>query len=592
MASREELLKQAKRKMLLEKAKEKMAASASQEVTPDQTAMGFLGAEMPEGAPTDPMALAEGAMNTLAGYGSGLPVVGPMVDELAKTEAVSGRPGGMSDEQYAKLVEMGGGAREGGKFLGTTGGFMAAPATILAQMGLAGADMVSRGAIGGQEITPEEVGIMASATMAPAGLGKLAQKFKGINEKMRTSAGELAETAAGLDISKSARKALSEAEIVGDIEAGEFGNMLLDRGVVKPFQGPKKTASKALEVREAVGKDIDKVLAGSQGSNTQELLGKFKSLISKKSLRNETEKAVDKKAKDIVSSLAKDNRAKETTEKMAGLSEEIKMLSSLDASEEGKRVVAYKLASAKHKQNKIIEAVDKAEEAKAEQGIDPEYLQKLNTEYDMLDDVINDLEGTTSLLKDMTPESLEAQIMEGTSKLEKLSEKTDGASIPLTRLRELKDDIRGKGEVLGKKKTSDKAIHDTYKNSIKESLGEQDLERLKALNKEKEAAEAAFVGSIDSTATRASDLGKYAAMHSVAQGSMAFPAMYATKALWAKHGAALAAAGLRKGSIPPKHLGKFAEAAENRGKAGVGALHFQLMQDDPEYRKKNMKGKE
>ena len=124
MSSREELLKKAKRKMLIEKAKAKMASEKSptpvsqEDMELDQTSMGFLGAEMPE--PTEetmPLGesakgVAEGMMNTLAGVGSGLPVVGPMVDEAAKTALISGRKGGMTDEQYSKLVEMGGGNRE------------------------------------------------------------------------------------------------------------------------------------------------------------------------------------------------------------------------------------------------------------------------------------------------------------------------------------------------------------------------------------------------------------------------------------------------------------------------------------------------
>lgn len=342
---------------------------------------------------------------------------------------------------------------------------MAAPATIPAQMGLAGADMASRGAIGGQEITPEEVGIMAGATMAPAGLGKLAQKFKGMQEKMITKAGKQAETAAGLGASKKLRDRLSQLEKEGKIKPGQLGNELIEEGVVAAGDTPTSVAKKAKELADRADGEINETL----GDLSTYAAGVQKDLV------------------DAVRSPA------------------------LSAAQE----------AAKNKVRKQAKLLSRA-----------------------------------------------------------------GEDISLKDLRKIRDEAAKKGS------GGNKTIEESLSKSIDNALGEDELQKIRALRDKLQAGQLAEEGAGDIANQGMSGLRKMGIVTSMISGNPAIAGGLAAEHVISKYRPALAAIGLTKASQLGKYAERFADAAENRGKAGVGALHFQLMQDDPEYRKKNMKGKE
>jgi hypothetical protein len=65
--------------------------------------------------------------------------------------------------------------------------------------------------------------------------------------------------------------------------------------------------------------------------------------------------------------------------------------------------------------------------------------------------------------------------------------------------------------------------------------------------------------------------------------------------IWAKYGPQFKAAGFdaaNKLTNDPQKLKQLVDAAEKGGATAIGATHFKLMQEDPEYRKKYMKKKD
>jgi len=444
----------------------------------DQTSMGFLGAEMPAPA-EDSMPLGEsamgvagGMMNTLAGIGSGLPVVGPLVDEAAKTELVSGRKGGMTDEQYSKLVEMGGSNREGGKAIGTMGGFMAAPGAVLPQLGLSAADMASRKMIGGQDISGPQAGGTLALEGALGASGKLLAKFKGLQDKMITQAGKQAEAAAGLSSSKSLRDKLAKMEASGKIKPGELGNRLIENGVVRAGDTAASVAKKSGVLIDNAGKEIDQLLSG-------------------------------------------------------------------------KSVPTQKV------QDALLNTLDKPAYTELREKV----IKKVNTQVDLLEEA--------------------------------------GENLDLTDLRKIKSEIGREVSDFQSKASSKEAGKHIYKgltNAIENSLGERELNKLRELNKKFEVGRMAEEAASGTANSGMSGLRKMGVVTSTITGNTAVAGGLVAEHVFGKYKPALLAAGLTKASHLGKYAEKFATAAEEGPKA-IGALHFQLLQDDKQYRKKHMKDK-
>ncbi len=256
-----------------EAARVKADSDEGWEDAPEASAPGDNAVEVNDSPAMDAL---ENAWQFFAGVGSGIPAVGPLVDKLAKTELVSGRKGGMTDEQYDKLVAKGGRVRKAGNLAGTLGGFAAAPAAVLPQLGLSGADMASRKFIGGEDISGAKAGgtlaiegALGSAGKAMNKLGvtsKILDKVKGIQEKMVTKAGKQAEAAAGLTSTKSLRDKLSRMEADGSVKPGELGNRLIQDGVVQAGDTAASVAKKSKDLFERAGKEIDQLMGGKSVS--------------------------------------------------------------------------------------------------------------------------------------------------------------------------------------------------------------------------------------------------------------------------------------------------------------------------------------
>lgn len=169
-----------------------------------------------------------------------------------------------------------------------------------------------------------------------------------------------------------------------------------------------------------------------------------------------------------------------------------------------------------------------------------------------------------------------------------------GEKIDLAKLRQLKTEIGNEVGDFTSKASSKQAgvkITKAFKDSIEGMLAEADIERLRKLNKTFQAAKLAEDPSMSKSMLRISEASKQMGIYGAAAKKPVLPITVITKQIWNKYGDTLLAAGLNKTAGIGKHAAAFAEAAE-KGPSAVSALHFTLMQDDPEYRKNNTKKEE
>jgi predicted CopG family antitoxin len=138
-------------------------------------------------------------------------------------------------------------------------------------------------------------------------------------------------------------------------------------------------------------------------------------------------------------------------------------------------------------------------------------------------------------------------------------------------------------------KEAGKKIYKAMTTSIENSLGEAQLERLRAANKKYQALTMAEDAATSQAGRGPSEMSKSMALYGAATGNPLLPSVVASKSVWNKYGNALMAAGLKKGADLGKHVEAFARAAEKGTPSAIGTLHFQLMQSDEAYRKRNSK---
>ena len=614
MATREELLKAARRKLLLEQARAKMASTQTPVVESEPTqeepaptpqapeftteGSGFLGASVKDSVPLGEHLMS--AAKGLEAVGQNLPIVGPMAERGAMAL------NNMTPEQYeaykAKSAEQHPVATQAGEAVGSIGPYAAIPGvglgSLAASLGVSGADQAMRGKSAGEiGANLAQEGIVGGATM---GLGKLLKKLPS-SEELLELAGKKAESAAGLDLSKSARKNIATAEITGDIKPGELGNKLLDLGIVKPFQSARKTAEAAHDASQRYSDEISKLLEGSEDIPIKDLVKNIKAQKTGEMYTSAAEDAIIKKADDEIVKLSGIYRTSETTDSILKLKESLRKLGKLDASDQNKRKLASVIADTEHKQVKAMKDIAGIDASLDKLTLKPPSLkkkellarrEKLEKSIPKLQDI---LDNTTAKLEELTPlnpEIVKQQISKAELDLKNLEDMVPTGGLSPKRIQEIKDSISKEVDILttpATTKAGEKALSKAYRDTIEESLGAKELERLKELNKNLQASKTAMKGSIESSASKPSALGQYTSMYSLSKGDLAFPTIYASKNLWGTYGNSLAAVGIKKGAIPAKYLGQFAEAAEKGGKTAVGALHFKLMQEDPEYRKKHTK---
>jgi len=558
MTSREELVKKAKRKMLVEKAKAKMAMDqtspdVSQEeapaVEPNQTSGGFLGAEMPAHAEeTMPlgesaMGVAEGMMDTLAGVGSGLPVVGPAVDKLAKTELVSGRKGGMTDEQYAKLVEMGGGNREAGKAMGTVGGFMAAPATLGSQLGLSGADMASRKFIGGEDITSEDAALTGGLELAAAGLPK-AMKL-------------------GVD-------------------------RISDK--INPAKLREMAEASAVEALDPTSKQLGKMIATpAEGfANERQRLGR--TLIDQNVLHGGKE--------NILKNLQK--KAAELGEKLGGQVSDISAQAP-DVPTRADLVEILKSKSNSRRADILDDEIARHYDTASQSFKTPDMKKAENTVSKLEDLALNSPDAETAALADISAKNLASNMPQGELDFENLvairkalDDKAFSAyksdSPAGDKIKEVAETIRSiENDISMGLDVSYLDTKGLYK-SVK------DLEELAtgATGKAERDALGGITKSINRTLPSIMGASIGFSTGGAAGGVLGTAIGNKAGRVWAKYGPQLKAAGFESASkLPtdPVKLKEFIDVLNKQGPTAVGALHFKMLQDDKQYRKKHMKDK-
>lgn len=475
MATREELLKAARRKMLLEQAKAKMAATQSapaEEPMPPQapeftpSGSGFLGATLANSVPLSEHLMSAG--KGLEAVGQNLPIVGPMVEKAAM--AVND----MTTEQYeaykAQSAEEFPIATKTGEVAGSVAPYAAIPGSGLgalgASLGVSGLDQAARGK------SSAEIGQNLAMEGALGGLGIGAGSLlRKINpEKLRQMAGLRAEAAAGLDSSKALRDKLTKAIDAGKIKKGELGNRLLDQGVVQATDTAAEVAEKSKVLADAAQGEIDQILK-PHAAQTQSV---------------------------------QDN-----------------LLEQLDTPA---------LTALKGRINK-----------------------KINTQVDLLEEA--------------------------------------GETLDLKTLNSLKDEIANEFSSTAKSAGSkaNEKLKAGLTKSIEKSLGERELNRLRELNKQLEVANMARDTAGEVANKGMSGLKKMGIATSIATGNPHVAATLAASHVFEKHKDAMLAVGIRKASGIGKYAAQFADAAETGGKTAVGALHFKLMQEDPEYRKQHSK---
>lgn len=138
-------------------------------------------------------------------------------------------------------------------------------------------------------------------------------------------------------------------------------------------------------------------------------------------------------------------------------------------------------------------------------------------------------------------------------------------------------------------KAANKAIYRGLTNAIEETLGERELAKLRALNEKYSLGKMVEDPAREMASGGMSGLRKMGIATSVATGNPVVAGVLVADYVFDKYKPALLAAGLKKASDLGKYSDKFAEAAEKGGQAAIGALHYKLMQEDPEYRKKHNK---
>jgi hypothetical protein len=549
MSSREELLKKAKRKMLIEKAKAKMASEKSptpvsqEDMELDQTSMGFLGAEMPE--PTEetmPLGesakgVAEGMMNTLAGVGSGLPVVGPMVDEAAKTELISGRKGGMTDEQYSKLVEMGGGNREAGKAIGTMGGFMAAPGALLPQLGLSAADMASRKMIGGEDITAGDAALSGGLEVAANVMPK-AMKY-GMDKMSPSVLRKLAEINAveALDpTSKQLGDMISTPAAGFENQRQELGRTMIDQQLLG---GDKEAILKSLQrKRESLGNKL--------GDQVTDISSKASDVPTRKDISEVLKgKATDRRTDVLDDEIASHfDKASQTfkTPEMKEAERHIKKLDNLASTSPDPDVAAKAAADA----NELREMMPTGE---------------------------LDFENLVTIRKELDAKAFSAYKTD--------SPTGDKIKEVAKTIRDIEDDI-AMGIDIDYKTT--KGLYSSVKSLEKLAVGASGKAERDAIGGITKAINRTLP-SIFGATTGFAVGGPVGGVIGTAVGNRA-------GRVWAKYGPQLKAAGFEKASkLPTKYLRELVEELNKSGPIAAGALHFKILQEDKQARKKHMKDK-
>ena len=167
-----------------------------------------------------------------------------------------------------------------------------------------------------------------------------------------------------------------------------------------------------------------------------------------------------------------------------------------------------------------------------------------------------------------------------------------GETIDLSDLNKIKTEIGNEVKDFTSKASSKEAgkrMYESLTDSIQKSLGERELSKLKELNKKYQAGAMASEPASELANKGMSGLKKMGITTAVVTGNPHVAGALAGSHVFDMYKDAFQAVGIRKASNLGKYVVPFAEAAEKGGKTAVGALHFKLMQEDPEYRKKHQK---
>lgn len=419
-------------------------------------------------------ALGAGALDAGAQVARSVPILGSLVEDAVSTidPEVSARMDAVAEESPVASRA----AQFAGSMLSPIPGLQGAgvankAANIGKELGVSAADATVRGDTDdlGQRLA-SEAGIMSALGAG----GKLAQN---VGESLGQTAGKLAESAAGLDLTKSLRKKLAQLEATGAIEEGELGRMLLDEGVISAKNLSKsKVAKAATEAKGRAGADIGDIIAQADPLSRRDLAKKLAERMQKLPAISDT-KEVDQLRNDLLGRIQRLRDNAQVDDAMSA-------------------------------QDALF--------AKARSG-----------------DQVNDF---------VTPS--------------------------MTKF--------GAREQYG-----------AFKEGLEEAV--PNLAQYQAANKKFQAMKLAEEATENKAVTdNASGLSKTIALSGLAGGNMALPAAVAGRALWKSFGGTLAASGLNKAHKFGKYSGNFAEAS-SKGPEAVRALHFMLMQDDPEYAKANSK---
>jgi len=273
-------------------------------------------------------------------------------------------------------------------------------------------------------------------------------------------------------------------------------------------------------------------------------------LNSSKALRDKLSKLIDegKIKKGELGNRLLDADVVRTTDTAADIAERTKALANT-AEEEIDRILTPHAAQTQRVQDNLLEQVD----TPALTALTERVNKKINTQVDLLEEA--------------------------------------GETLDLKTLNKLKEEISNEFKSTSKSagsKANDKLAEGLSK-SIEKSLGERELNRLRELNKQLEVARQASETAGEVANKGMSGLRKVGIATSLATGNPRIAGALVASHVFDKHKDAFLAVGLKKASNLGKYTVPFAEAAEKGGKTAVGALHFRLMQEDPEYRKKNTK---
>lgn len=273
------------------------------------------------------------------------------------------------------------------------------------------------------------------------------------------------------------------------------------------------------------------------------------------------------------------------------------------------------LDSSKALRDKLTKAIDEGKIKKGELGnrlLDQGVMQATDTAADVaekskaladaaqgeIDQILKPHAAQTQSVQDNLLEQLDTPAL--TALKERINKKINtqvdlleeaGETLDLKTLNSLKDEIANEFSSTAKSAGSkaNEKLKAGLTKSIEKSLGERELNRLRELNKQLEVANMARDTAGEVANKGMSGLKKMGIITSVATGNPRVAATLAASHVFEKHKDAMLAVGIRKASGIGKYAAQFADAAEAGGKTAVGALHFKLMQEDPEYRKQHSK---